>query len=104
MGSIFSTAVDALFADPNLARDAIYQPADAAPFAVRVIPRRADAITDFAVARLWSPTTVFDVRVSELPTPRPGDRLMLDGEAFVVQGEPVRDAERLVWTLDTRPA
>jgi hypothetical protein len=34
--------------------------------------------------------------------PRPGDRLVLDGETFV-QGEPMRDRERLVWTLDTRP-
>jgi hypothetical protein len=34
---------------------------------------------------------------------RPDDRLVLEGEAFVVQGEPVRDRERLVWTLDTRP-
>jgi hypothetical protein len=42
--------------------------------------------------------------VSEVAPPRPGDRLVLDGEAFVVQGEPVRDRERLVWTIDTRPA
>jgi hypothetical protein len=28
----------------------------------------------------------------------------VDGEAFVVQGEPVRDRERLVWTLEVRPA
>jgi len=36
--------------------------------------------------------------------PRPGDRLVLDVEAFVLQGEPVRDRERLVWTVNTRPA
>jgi hypothetical protein len=41
--------------------------------------------------------------VSEVATPRPDDRLVIDGEAFVVQGEPLRDRERLVWTLDTRP-
>jgi hypothetical protein len=29
---------------------------------------------------------------------------MLDGETFVIQAEPVRDRERLVWTLDVRPA
>jgi hypothetical protein len=28
---------------------------------------------------------------------------VIDGESFVVQGEPVRDRERLVWTLDKRP-
>jgi len=43
------------------------------------------------------------VRVTEVAAPRPGDRLVLDGETFVVQGEPVRDRERLVWTLDVRP-
>ena len=26
------------------------------------------------------------------------------GEAFLVQGEPIRDRERLVWTVDLRPA
>ena len=78
-------------------------PADEVPFPVRVIARRADAITEFGGARLWSETTRFDLRVSEVASPRPGDRLVLDGEAFVVQGEPTRDRERLVWTLDARP-
>ena len=100
--SVFAEAIDALFADPNLARHATYQPADGDPFPVRVIARRTDAIADFGDSRLWSETTRFDLRVSEVPDPRPGDRLVLDGEAFVVQGEPVRDSERLVWTLDVR--
>ena len=96
-------AIDVLFVDPNLGRDATYEPADGDPFPVRVIARRADAVTDFGDARLWSETTRFDLRVSEVASPRPGDRLVLDGETFVVQGEPVRDRERLVWTLDVRP-
>ena len=28
----------------------------------------------------------------------------IDGDAFLIQGEPVRDRERLVWTVDLRPA
>jgi hypothetical protein len=100
----FAAALDALFADPHLARDATYQPADGDPFPVRVIPRRADAVTAFGEARLWSETTRFDLRVSAVAEPRPGDRIVLGDEVFVVQGEPVRDRERLVWTLDTRPA
>ena len=99
----FAAAVDALFADPNLAREATYEPADGDPFPVRVIARRADAVTEFGEARLWSETTRFDLRVAEVAAPRPEDRIVIDGEAFVVQGEPVRDRERLVWTLDTRP-
>jgi len=100
----FAAAVDALFADPNLGRAAIYEPADGDPFPVRVIAHRADAITEFGEARLWSETTRFDVRVAEVATPRAGDRLVLDGETFLVQGEPARDRERLVWTIDTRPS
>ena len=96
-------AIDVLFADPNIAREATYDPADGNPFPVRVIARRAAAGTEFGEARLWSEATRFDVRVSEVAAPRPVDRLVLDGETFVVQGEPVRDRERLVWTVEVRP-
>ena len=75
-----------------------------APIPVRVVTRRPDEITGFGEARLWSETTRVDLRVAEVPNPRPGDRIEIDGEAVVIQGEPVRDRERLVWTLDLRPA
>jgi hypothetical protein len=100
--SVFSSALDGLFGDPNIARTATYAPADGDPFPVRVVARRADAVTAFGDARLWSESTRFDLRVSEVAELRPGDRLVLDGDIFVVQGEPVRDRERLVWTIDTR--
>jgi hypothetical protein len=100
----FTGLVDRLFADPNLGRDATWEPAEGEPVSVRVVARRADAITEFGGARLWSETTRLDVRVAEVTNPRPGDRLVVDGEAFVVQGEPMRDPERLVWTVEVRPA
>ena len=99
----FAAAVDALFADPNLGREATYEPVDGDPFPVRVIARRADAITEFGEARLWSETTRFDVWASEVAQPRPGDRVVIEGATYRVQGEPQRDRERLVWTIDTRP-
>ncbi|MEZ5713701.1 MAG: hypothetical protein R3D85_00105 [Paracoccaceae bacterium] len=102
--SAFAAAVGALFADPNIGRDAIYTPEGGAPVMVRVVARRADAISDFGDARLWSETTRIDLRVAEVPTPRPGDRVEIDDDAFLIQGEPVRDRERLVWTVDLRPA
>lgn len=52
----------------------------------------------------WSETTRIDLRVAEVPQPRPGDRIELGDEAFLIQGEPVRDRERLIWTVDLRPA
>ena len=99
----FDAAVGALFADPNIARDAVYTADGAAPLVVRAIARRADAISDFGDARLWSETTRIDLRISEVLNPRPGDGIEIDGEAFLIQGEPVRDRERLVWSVDLRP-
>ncbi len=100
----FAAALDALFADGNIARDAVYTAEGGVPVLVRVVTRRADEVTGFGEARIWSETTRLDLRVVEVPNPRPGDRIEIDGEAFLIQGEPVRDRERLVWTLDLRPA
>jgi hypothetical protein len=71
---------------------------------VRVVARCADAISDFGDARPWSEITRIDLRVAEVVKPRPGDRIEIHGDAFLIQGEPVRDRERLVWTVDLRPA
>ena len=49
-------------------------------------------------------TCLGDLRVAVVANPRPGDRIEIDGDAFLIQGEPVRDRERLVWTVDLRPA
>ena len=100
----FAVAIDGLFADGNIAREAVYIADGGAPKLVRAVTRRADEVTGFGEAHLWSETTRIDLRVAEVATPRPGDRVELDGEAFLIQGEPVRDRERLVWTVDLRPA
>jgi hypothetical protein len=102
--SAFAAAVGALFADGNIGRNAVYIADGGAPVLVRLIARRADDVTEFGDARLWSETTRVDLRVAEVPNPRPGDRIEIDGDAFLIQGEPVRDRERLVWTVDLRPA
>jgi hypothetical protein len=104
MPDALSAALDAIFADGNIARDAVCIAHGGAPVLVRVVARRADAVTDFREARLWSETTRIDLRVAEVPSPRPGDRVETCGDAFLIQGEPVRDRERLVWTIDLRPA
>jgi len=102
--SVFAAAIDGLFGDPNIACDAVYIADGGAPALIRIITRRADEITSFGDARLWSETTRIDLRVAEVPNPRPGNRIEIDGEAFLIQGEPVRDRERVVWTVDLRPA
>jgi hypothetical protein len=100
--SAFAAAIDLLFTDPNIGQDAVFTPAGGAPLSVRIVAQRADDVTPFAEARLWSETTRVDLRIAEVPNPRPGDRIEIDSEAFFIQGEPVRDRERLVWIVDLR--
>lgn len=99
----FASALDVLFADPNMAVAATFTPEGGEPIAVSVIARRPDRIVEFGDARLHSAIALFDVRVSELANPRPGDLLDVAEESYLIQGEPVRDSERLVWTLSARP-
>tara|TARA_R110000787_G_scaffold143488_5_gene257282 strand:- start:54911 stop:55225 length:315 start_codon:yes stop_codon:yes gene_type:complete len=97
-------AMDVLFADQNIASDGLYIPSGEDAVPVRLIARRPDEIIGFGETRVHSETTLFDVRVSEVPEPRPGDRVTFNERSYVVQGEPERkDPDRLVWTLDVRP-
>ena len=94
--SAFAAAVGALFADPNIGRDAVYIADGGAPVLVRAVARRADAISDFGDARLWSETTRIDLRVTEVPAPRPGDRIEIDGDTFLIQGAELQNNQRQI--------
>jgi hypothetical protein len=99
----FQGAVEATFAAFGI--DAVYSPASGEPVSVRVIARRPDTIVGFGETRIHAETATFELRVSEVATPRPDDQLTVGGQSFVIQGEPERrDPDRLVWTLDVRPA
>jgi len=100
----FSAAMDAIFADANMAVDAVWEATGGAPLPVRVIRKAPDELTTFGAARILSDTTLIDVRVSEMPTPKPGDTIIIGPDTFTIQGEPTRDAERLIWTIDVHPA
>jgi hypothetical protein len=101
----FAAAIDALFSDPNLAGDAVYRADGADPgIAVKVIVRRPDRIGDFGDTRILAETTVFDVRASDIDAPTAGDTIAVDDTVYIIQGEPIRDAERLIWTIEARPA
>ena len=101
--TVFEGAVDATFA--AFGTDALYTPASSEPVTVRVIARRPDTIVGFGETRIHAETATFEVRASEVASPRSGDQLVLDAETFVVQGEPERrDPDRLVWSLDVCPA
>ena len=101
--TVFAGAVDATFAAFGI--DAVYTPAGGEPLSVRVIARRPDTMVGFGETRIHTETAIFEVRASEVASPRPDDQFIVDGQTFVVQGEPERrDPDRLVWSLDVRPA
>ena len=104
MINAFDDAMGRLFADPNLAQEAIYQKPGSEPVTVRVISKQADQVLDFSDTRVRTGNSMFDVLVSDVLEPRPDDTLIVDGESYIIQGEPLRDPERLVWTIDVRPA
>jgi len=99
--TVFQGAVDATFAAFGI--DAVYTPAGGEPVPVRVIARLPDTIVGFGETRIHAETATFEVRGSEIASPRSGDHLAVGGETFIVQGEPERrDPERLAWSLDVR--
>ena len=102
--TIFADAMDLIYANPSMAAAAVWISATTSEERpIRVIRRAPDRITEFAAARFVSDSTMVDVRVSDLADPRPGDLIVIGADSFTIQGEPVRDRERLIWALDLRP-
>ena len=79
MSRAFENALAVLFADPNIGVEVIYTSDGGAPVVVRAVVRRPDEVISFGDARLWSETTRVDLRVVEVPNPRPGDRIEIGG-------------------------
>lgn len=94
----FAGAIDAIFANPVIARDAVYREEGVGPgVPVRVIPTRPDEMTEFNTGRFVRDTLRLDVRVDDAPRLAAGDTFELNGELLEVQGAPWRDEQRLVW-------
>ena len=101
--SVLATIVNATFRDRNLATDAIYRPGGAGGgTTVRVTRRSPDRTAPFGEGRFVTDTNVIDVRVSEVATLDAGDTFQIGAEIYAVQGEPLRDSERLVWSAEVR--
>jgi hypothetical protein len=100
----FASALDLLFADPNLSTPALYVPMGVGSgVAISVMRRSPDRMVEFGAARLVSDSVVLDVRVFDCPELAASDRFEIGAEVFVVQGTPRRDRERLVWTVELLP-
>ena len=103
--SVFESALGRIFANASMAVEAVWISATTTEESpIRVIRRAPDRITEFGAGRFVSDTMMVDARLSDLPDPRPGDLIVIGTDSFTIQGEPIRDRERLVWSLDLRPA
>ena len=99
----FAGAVNALFADPNLGRDAVFRAGGAgAGIGVRILLRTPDRYTNFSESRLVASSVLIDLRTAEVSSVERGDTITVDAAVFEVRGDPVRDTERLVWTIEAR--
>ena len=100
----FADALGVLFGDPNISVEIWHRDSQGQFTRARAILRRPDETTEFGAARLLSDTTRIDVRVVDIPDPRPQEQILVGEETFLIQGEPRRDRERLIWTIELVPA
>jgi hypothetical protein len=56
------------------------------PIPVRVIARRPDMIVGFGETRIHAETATFELRASQVASPRSDDQLTVGGDTFIVQG------------------
>lgn len=100
----FAAGIDALFADPNIGRDAIWRSGgEGVGTAVRIVFRTPDQIGSFGGGRFVTTGRLLDCRTAEIAQLEPGDTFEIEEEIFIVQGEPLRDGEGLIWKAEVRP-
>lgn len=93
----FTSAIDALFADPNIGEDALWKAGGVGTgVAVRIIRKSPDRMADFGESRAVLPTVGIDIRRSQAATITEGDLILIGAETFKIIGEPMGDALGLV--------
>lgn len=98
--TVFATAMQTLFNDRNVSKDAFYLPLIGQNKAVRVITRAPDIYQNIGQSVIETPSFVLEVQVADCPSLVAGDQFMVDGITYSVQGTPRRDSEQLVWQVD----
>ena len=84
--------------------DALYTPIDgSSAHTVRAIVKKLDSVVHVGAAQIISSSSAIDIRISDVAKPQIGDQIAMGGTNFVVGSDPLRDPERLIWTLSTSP-
>jgi hypothetical protein len=98
--SAFTIAMQALFNDRNVSKDAFFLPLMGSNKAVRVITRAPDVYQNIGQSVIETPSLTLEVQIADCPSLVAGDQFMVDGITYSVQGTPRRDSENLVWQVD----
>ncbi len=97
----FASAIDALFADPNIGEDAMWKAGGVgAGVAVRIIRKSPDRIAEFGDSRAVLPTVGIDIRRAQAATITEGDLILIGVETYRIIGEPMGDALGLVFAFE----
>lgn len=99
----FDLATDSLFADQNLAVDALLRvggTGSAQP--IRVIRSMPDQFVSFGEGRFVVDTLLLNIRLSDAPVLSAGDTVEIAGQLHEIQGTPTRDTNRLAWRAEAR--
>ena len=101
--SAFDLATDSLFADQNLAVDALLRVGGASTaLAIRVIRAMPDGFASFGEGRFVVDTVLLNIRLADAPALESGDTVEIEGQAHEIQGTPARDTNRLLWLAEAR--
>jgi hypothetical protein len=97
---IFNLVANTLFTNLHLSQEATYTPVNGEPVTVRVV-KASPKQEEVALFQTHSSVTpyIYDVRVTDVPTPQDGAMLVVNGESYRVRSYQ-KDEEQLVWRLN----
>lgn len=98
--TVFSSAIDVIFADDNMAVSGTLTPATGAASSVRVLlsrPEEAEPI--FGVGAIVGKYKA-EIRTSQLAALVEGDTLTIGATNYTVENPLVGDADRLLWFME----
>lgn len=99
--TVFADAVDAMFADPSLAEDALWRAGGVgAGIAVRIIRKSPDEVASFGASRAILPAVIIEVRGSEVVAPASGDSVQIGTVSFDIICPPRRDRLGFIWECE----
>jgi len=96
----FAAAVDRIFLSTDVAKTATYHPQASPPpaagTAMQIILRQPDMVGEYGGTQVLAPTTLLEVRVSDLANgPQPGDLFVFTDQTLRILGGAKRDSARL---------